>query len=92
MSIEQRVTRIVVEALGVKEEEVSGDSSFVDDKVLQNTNFADYLGLEADIKGEIFNLGLSDANLTKEQLCIKIQEIIKDFKKHLEEKYEQPKT
>ena len=31
MSIEQRVTRIVVEQLGVKEEEVSGDSSFVDD-------------------------------------------------------------
>ena len=30
MSIEQRVTRIV-EQLGVKEEEVSGDSSFVDD-------------------------------------------------------------
>ena len=25
-------------------------------------------------------MGLSDANLTKEQLCIKIQEIIKDFK------------
>ncbi len=32
------------------------------------------------LKGEIFNLGLSNANLTKEQLCIKIQEVIKDFK------------
>ena len=31
MSIEQRVKRIVVEQLGVKEEEVGGDSSFVDD-------------------------------------------------------------
>ena len=30
-SIEERVKHIVVEQLGVKEEEVSGDSSFVDD-------------------------------------------------------------
>ena len=29
--IEERVKKIVVEQLGVKEEEVSGDSSFVDD-------------------------------------------------------------
>ena len=32
------------------------------------------------LKGEIFNLGLSDANLTKEQLCKEIQKIIPDFK------------
>tara|TARA_B100002051_G_C16667389_1_gene602518 strand:+ start:395 stop:1324 length:930 start_codon:yes stop_codon:yes gene_type:complete len=31
------------------------------------------------LKGEIFNLGLSNANLTKEQLCMKIQDVIKDF-------------
>ena len=31
------------------------------------------------IKGEIYNLGLSEANLTKEQLCNKIQEVISDF-------------
>ena len=31
------------------------------------------------VKGEIYNLGLSEANLTKEQLCKKIQEIIIDF-------------
>jgi acyl carrier protein len=30
-TIEERVKQIVVEQLGVKEEEVSGDSSFVDD-------------------------------------------------------------
>lgn len=30
-SIEERVKQIVVEQLGVSEEEVSGDSSFVDD-------------------------------------------------------------
>ena len=30
-SIEERVKQIVVEQLGVKEEDVSGDSSFVDD-------------------------------------------------------------
>ena len=30
-TVEARVTRIVVEQLGVKEDEVSGDSSFVDD-------------------------------------------------------------
>ena len=30
-SIEDRVKQIVVEQLGVKEEDVSGDSSFVDD-------------------------------------------------------------
>jgi acyl carrier protein len=30
-TVEERVRQIVVEQLGVKEEEVSGDSSFVDD-------------------------------------------------------------
>ena len=30
-TIEERVKKIVIEQLGVKEEEVSGDSSFVDD-------------------------------------------------------------
>tara|TARA_Y100000996_G_scaffold414814_1_gene406906 strand:- start:497 stop:1426 length:930 start_codon:yes stop_codon:yes gene_type:complete len=33
-----------------------------------------------NVKGEIYNLGLSEANLTKEQLCKKIQNIIHDFK------------
>jgi len=32
------------------------------------------------IKNEVYNLGLSEANLTKEQLCKKIQEYILDFK------------
>lgn len=30
-------------------------SSFLDDKLLQEINYSDYLSLEADIKGEIFN-------------------------------------
>ena len=31
------------------------DSTFVDDKVLQNINYADYLGLEAFVNGDLFN-------------------------------------
>lgn len=31
------------------------------------------------LKGEIFNLGLSEANLTKEELCKEIKKIITDF-------------
>ena len=34
----------------------------------------------SELKGNIFNLGLSEANLTKEQLCKKIQSIVDDFK------------
>ncbi len=33
-----------------------------------------------NFKGEVFNFGLSSANLTKEQLCNKIQEHIPEFK------------
>ena len=32
------------------------------------------------LKSEIYNLGLSEANLTKQQLCEEIQKIITDFK------------
>jgi len=32
-----------------------------------------------DLKNETYNLGLSEANLTKENLCKEIQKIIKDF-------------
>ena len=32
-----------------------------------------------DLKGEVYNLGLSDANLTKDQLCKKIKDHISDF-------------
>ena len=31
------------------------------------------------MKGEIFNIGLSDANLTKKELCEKIKIFIDDF-------------
>tara|TARA_B110000971_G_C19973594_1_gene483834 strand:- start:678 stop:1505 length:828 start_codon:yes stop_codon:yes gene_type:complete len=34
----------------------------------------------SDLKGNIYNLGLSEANLTKEQLCLEIQKIVEDFK------------
>ncbi len=34
----------------------------------------------SDLKGNIYNLGLSEANLTKEQLCLEIQKIVNDFK------------
>lgn len=32
-----------------------------------------------NLKNDIYNLGLSEANLTKEQLCKKIKEIVNDF-------------
>jgi len=32
-----------------------------------------------NLRGNIFNLGLSEANLTKEQLCIEIKKIVEDF-------------
>ena len=33
-----------------------------------------------NLKGNVYNLGLSEANLTKEQLCKQIQKIVNDFK------------
>lgn len=33
----------------------------------------------SNLRGEIYNLGLSEANLTKEELCKEIQNVIKDF-------------
>ena len=33
-----------------------------------------------NLKGNVYNLGLSEANLTKEQLCKQIQKIVSDFK------------
>ena len=34
----------------------------------------------SELKGNIYNLGLSEANLTKEQLCFEIQKVVEDFK------------
>ena len=42
----------------------------------------------ASMKNEIFNVGLSDANLSKEELCRKIKTVIPDFvyfEEHLQE-------
>jgi len=38
-----------------------------------------------NLRGNIFNLGLSEANLTKEQLCIEIKKIIEDFEFEISE-------
>ena len=42
------------------------------------------------MKGNIFNLGLNDANLTKIMLCEKIKEYIKDFKYEIIEDQKDP--
>ena len=42
------------------------------------------------LKNEVYNFGLSTANLTKEQLCKKIQEHIKDFRYEISEDGEDP--
>ncbi len=46
--------------------------------VVQGMKFA--INNFLDLKGNIFNLGLSEANLTKEQLCEEIKKIVQDFK------------
>ncbi len=51
--------------------------------VVQGMKFA--INNFSDLKGNIFNLGLSEANLTKEQLCIEIKKIIEDFKFEISE-------
>ena len=38
-----------------------------------------------NLRGNIFNLGLSEANLTKEQLCIEIKKIVEDFEFEISE-------
>ena len=43
-----------------------------------------------NIKNEVYNFGLSTANLTKEQLCKKIQEQIPDFKYSISQTGEDP--
>jgi nucleoside-diphosphate-sugar epimerase len=45
--------------------------------VIQAFNLA--LGNEKDFKGEIFNVGLSEANISKIELCREIQSIIPAF-------------
>ena len=53
-SIEERVKQIVVEQLGVKEEDVSGDSSFVDDLGADSLDTVELvMALEEEFKTEI---------------------------------------
>lgn len=53
-SIEERVTKIVVEQLGVKEEEVSTDSSFVDDLGADSLDTVELvMALEEEFETEI---------------------------------------
>lgn len=44
----------------------------------------------SDHRGEVFNVGLSDANLTKQQLCEKIQEHIPSFTIQHNDNYQDP--
>ena len=53
-SVEQRVKKIVVEQLGVKEEEVTIDSSFVDDLGADSLDTVELvMALEEEFKTEI---------------------------------------
>ncbi|MFO1436464.1 MAG: acyl carrier protein [Gammaproteobacteria bacterium] len=53
-SIEERVKKIVVEQLGVKEEEVSSESSFVDDLGADSLDTVELvMALEEEFKTEI---------------------------------------
>jgi len=54
MSVEERVKKIVVEQLGVKEEEVSKESSFVDDLGADSLDTVELvMALEEEFKTEI---------------------------------------
>jgi len=53
-TIEERVKKIVVEQLGVKEEEVTGDSSFVDDLGADSLDTVELvMALEEEFETEI---------------------------------------
>ena len=53
-SIEERVKKIVVEQLGVKEEEVTGDASFVDDLGADSLDTVELvMALEEEFETEI---------------------------------------
>ena len=54
MSIEERVKKIVVEQLGVKEEEVTSEASFVDDLGADSLDTVELvMALEEEFKTEI---------------------------------------
>jgi acyl carrier protein len=76
-SVEERVKQIVVEQLGVKEEEVSGDSSFVDDLGADSLDTVELvMALE-----EEFNCEIPDNEAEK---ITTVQQAIDYIKQHLD--------
>ncbi len=76
-SVEERVKQIVVEQLGVKEEEVSEDSSFVDDLGADSLDTVELvMALE-----EEFNCEIPDEEAEK---ITTVQEAISYINEHLE--------
>jgi acyl carrier protein len=76
-SIEERVKQIVVEQLGVKEDEVSGDSSFVDDLGADSLDTVELvMALE-----EEFNCEIPDSEAEK---ITTVQQAIDYIKEHVE--------
>jgi len=54
-SIEERVKKIVIEQLGVKEEEVTSEASFVDDLGWLRSRFSWYCWISDGIRRRIWN-------------------------------------
>ena len=76
-TIEDRVKQIVVEQLGVKEEEVSGDSSFVDDLGADSLDTVELvMALE-----EEFNCEIPDNEAEK---ITTVQQAIDYIKQHIQ--------
>ncbi|MGF1613762.1 MAG: acyl carrier protein [Gammaproteobacteria bacterium] len=76
-TIEERVKQIVVEQLGVKEEEVSGDSSFVDDLGADSLDTVELvMALE-----EEFNCEIPDNEAEK---IMTVQQAIDYIKQHIQ--------
>ena len=76
-TVEERVKQIVVEQLGVKEEEVSPDSSFVDDLGADSLDTVELvMALEAE-----FNCEIPDEEAEK---ITTVQEAISDIESHSE--------
>lgn len=76
-TIEERVKQIVVEQLGVKEEEVTGDSSFVDDLGADSLDTVELvMALE-----EEFNCEIPDNEAEK---ITTVQQAIDYIKQHIQ--------
>ena len=68
-SIEERVKKIVVEQLGVKEDEVSNDSSFVDDLGAYSLDTVELvMALEEEFECEIADESAEKVNTVQEAI------------------------